>query len=101
MSYSIEIVHEVMDVDVGDQTYNTTPMFVEAVGNRLRDFDKQTCDEVAPKLLVGIIKMVHAPDIYRAMNPENGWGSYEDALRYLVDMYKACLEHPNSIVRVY
>lgn len=101
MSYDISLVHEVEDTEVGNQTYNTSGMFNKAVGCGLRAFDGKRAGDVAPKLFTGIRDMTEAPAVYRAMNPENGWGNSEDALRYLVRFYEACMEFPNSIVRVY
>ena len=101
MSYDISLVKEIEVTVVGNQTYNTTPMFSKCIGHRLRDFDGQNAGEVAPKLLEGILNMTESPDIYRAMNPENGWGSFDGALHYLATFYKACIENPDTIVRVY
>lgn len=38
-------------------------------------------------LLTRIIKTLEAePDRFRAMNPDNGWGNYDDFLKVLTDM---------------
>lgn len=101
MSYDISLVHEEEDAEVGNHTYNTGTMFRKALGCGLRDFNGKPAREVAPQLWQGIIAMTDAPDEYKAMNPENGWGSSEGALRYLVKFYDACVKYPESIVRVY
>jgi len=101
MSYDISLVHEVEDIDVGNMTYNVSPMFSDALGHVFRDYDGKRAGDIIDELLAGIEKMTADPDRYKAKNPENGWGSYEGALAYLVRLYKACLEYPESIVRVY
>jgi len=36
------------------------------------------------------------PGRYRAMNPENGWGNYDDLVTVLTEMRDAVPEHPTA-----
>lgn len=66
----------------------------------LYGFDGKQAGEVLPALVRGIRDMEDNPAPYRAMNPSNGWGSFDSqlaALRELADAFRAA---PKAIVRV-
>lgn len=42
----------------------------------------------------GIEKLEADPEHFRAMNPPNGWGSYDTLLPVLREIRDACFEHP-------
>lgn len=80
-------------------TSNCAPMW-RAAGAPLADFDGELADTCLPVLNHAIAELENNPDPYRAMDPENGWGSYDSllpALRRLRDMFAA---HPRATVRV-
>ena len=56
--------------------------------------------DILPALKSGLIDMKTNPDPYKAMNPENGWGSYETAVPWLEALIAACEENPESIIGV-
>lgn len=45
-------------------------------------------------------EMLAHPERYREMNPSNGWGSYESALRFLFNIRLACTKHPNARIKL-
>lgn len=47
-----------------------------------------------------IKNMQSKPEVYKAMNPENGWGDYDGCLGFLVSLQKACATFPLAQVRV-
>ena len=47
-----------------------------------------------------IQNMALYPDKYKAMNPENGWGSYDGALNWLTKIYSKCTEYPEYYIYI-
>jgi hypothetical protein len=86
---------------VGNYTSNVFPMWVEALnGKSLREYHGAPCSEAAGPLADGVKRMEVDPDKYREMNPPNGWGDYEGALRYLRKLAEACAEHAKCTIYV-
>lgn len=104
--------------DVGNMTSNVGGMYARALpgpyegGGRYGGFDESKpraglpglsglrCRDAAPILRAGIETMQAEEDIMRAMEPSNGWGSYEGALAYLCRVAAACAEHPDGVLAV-
>ena len=82
-----------------NHTSNTAPMWRDA-GADLAEMDGRTAREIAPEVHDAIKRMLDQPDHYRAMAPENGWGTYETCLAFLFDLYVACRSHPGATMRV-
>lgn len=40
------------------------------------------------------------PDRFRALNPENGWGSYDGLVSFVSEYLTACVENPDADIRV-
>lgn len=40
--------------------------------------------------------LISDPVKFKAMNPENGWGSYDDAVRVLTALVVACHTYPEA-----
>ena len=88
-------------VNVGNYTWNVSPMYKEALGYTLSELDNKKANEVIDELAEGHKKMIKKPQKYKKMNPDNGWGDYEGAKEYLHDIIIACAENPECIIRVY
>jgi hypothetical protein len=79
-------------------THNTNGMWRSA-GLELRDFDGKAAAELILPLSQCLTVMESDPERFRAMEPENGWGSYDgtvDVLRRLLD---TCMRHPEGTIR--
>lgn len=50
---------------------------------------EQPYGNVCLKALIDQLKS--NPEYYKGMNPENGWGSYEGAIKFLEDAYNALM----------
>lgn len=89
--------------DAWNCTYNVAPMFYAAlpIESGLRGLDGMPAAAAADALCHAIRAMEDDPAKYRAMNPANGWGSYESALEFLRNIHDACVEHPKCSVRVW
>ena len=96
VSYDVSLEVEVWS---SNMTSNVAPMWRKA-GANLAEFEGKEAAECLPILLAAIDEMVAHPDEYKALNPPNGWGSYDSCLRYLRDIAAACERHRGSVVRV-
>lgn len=79
-------------------TYNTSPMMY-AVDFDLHDLDDKKCEDVVYKLWLCIEALATDPEKFEAMNPENGWGSYDGLLEVLIKMHKEFRINPYAIIR--
>ena len=91
------------DIEVGNYTYNVNPMYARAMNIKglSKALEGKKCKRLIPLLKGGIANMENNPDVYKRMNPENGWGDYEGALDFLRKIFNKCNEYPNYKVRVY
>jgi hypothetical protein len=48
----------------------------------------------------GIAELKKHPQKYIALNPVNGWGSYERLLIFTLEVLEACKEHPEAKINV-
>lgn len=83
----------------GNMTSNVAPMWRNA-GIDLKTFDNARADDMIPKLRIAIAEMEAKPFTFAAMNPENGWGDNNGALRFLREILAACEESPNATIMV-
>jgi hypothetical protein len=72
-----------------------------AAGADLAEFHDKLAGDCLPNLTAAIAKMRAEPDTFRAMNPPNGWGSYDTLLPRLDELAGAFAEHPRAIVQVW
>lgn len=88
-------------VEIGDYTSNVSPMWRDALAGRpLREFHDAPCSEAAGPLADAVQRMEADPGKYREMNPPNGWGDYEGALRYLRRLAEACAKHSKCTIKI-
>lgn len=71
-----------------------------AAGADLAEFAGRPAGECAAILRLAIGVMRGDPATYEAMNPENGWGSYDTLLPALDRLLADFEAHPNAIVTV-
>ena len=62
-------------------TYNLSPMLSEAGFPSMRNYDGRLAREVGKEILELLDRMAEDPDRWRALNPANGWGSYDQCLQ--------------------
>jgi len=51
-------------------------------------------------LKAGLQKLKRAPTLYKQMNPDNGWGSYEALIAFTEEYLAACIENPTAEIEV-
>lgn len=86
-------------VECGNMTSNVAPMW-RLAGADLAEFDGRTARDCLPALRLAIAAMEDDAAPYRALNPDNGWGSYESCLVYLRSLVADFAAHPLTQVRV-
>lgn len=106
MSYNVNFAVDVGApdlVEVGDwhrsPTFNFWLMF-EAVGLNLRDLNGLCGKYVAEALDSVISDLEAAPDEWRRYEPSNGWGCFESALKFLVELRAYANMWPEATLEV-
>ena len=107
MSYDIYL-----EVDAGgpepveafwiNYTSNCAPMWRKAMPDTdglagMGDFPGNVA---AAYVEAGIARMEAAPDEYRALNPDNGWGNFDSQLKMLRQFAEAGRKYPLAKVRI-
>lgn len=80
-------------------THNLSPMYREAGFPHWTDYDGAPVSEFAGVIRGALDRMEGNPERFRALNPPNGWGTYEGALDVLRQMYRSCRLHLNGVWR--
>lgn len=81
-------------------THNLNKM-ADAVGIygplwRPEDSGIKTAGDLIPFLSDGIAELKRDPERYRKLEPENGWGTYDDFVPWLKRYLAACIEYPDA-----
>lgn len=98
MSYDIHIVKTILDINY---TFNVAPMFQLALGkDGIKQLNELNREEAIELLKVGIKDMKEKPEIYKKLNPKNGWGNYEGALDVLVKILEALQHSEDTYVNI-
>jgi len=86
--------------EIGNYTSNVSGMWAHALGCSLGTLDRMAATDAIPLLESAVAHMATHPEPYRAMEPDNGWGTYDGALGYLHKLLADCREHPKTTLRV-
>lgn len=100
MSYDVYLKHGTLDKDLGNYTYNCSPMFHKGAGKSLSDLDNLKASKAAVYLRKGYEWMRDNPEECRKMNPSNGWGNYDSWLEYIGGILKECEANPDATLVV-
>jgi hypothetical protein len=60
----------------------------------------ETASQLIQPLSEGLKRLLADPEKYRQFNPQNGWGRYEDLVKFVADYLAACERDPNALVSV-
>jgi len=87
-------------------TYNLSKMFYsacEAIGAPIAEGEsfhstwiKLPTHQIKPFLLPVLKEIQAKPEIYKPMEPSNGWGSYDSAIRFLAKVIQLSELHPKA-----
>ncbi len=103
MSYDVYLFERgrYRDFDLYDSnmTVNVAKMWRHA-GIDLTEYHKKRAKRLIRPLEKAVGNMIRDPETYQAMNPENGWGDYEGALLFLVELLGACTKYPKAFYAI-
>lgn len=54
--------------------------------------------ELIPYLSNGLSELVSKPNEYKQFNSLNGWGTYQNLVKFTTKVYLACLDNPDLLV---
>lgn len=106
MSYDFELMSTFED----GERYTIAGTEMNMTSNLARMWDTAGCPlyafDCAPARALGVvagqaIQRIHDDRAtYEAMNPENGWGNVDSALRFLTHIKDQCAKWPDAIVSI-
>jgi hypothetical protein len=65
---------------------------------RPEEIGVNTASQMIPFLEKGLDKLTANPDKYKAFNPPNGYGSYEDFVSFCRSVLHNCREYPDAVI---
>jgi hypothetical protein len=81
-------------------TYNLGPMWRAAgLPFSVEEIEGKRASELVPWLEAGLAELVNNSATYKAMNPSNGWGSFEGLVKTVAEMLAAVRQYPDAVVR--
>lgn len=91
----------VESTDELNYTYNVAPMWRKIFPDAkcMVDIDGMTGKDSLHKLMDARIAMEFKPEVFKALNPENNWGSYDGFLKYLKQLSAMAANYSNYIWR--
>ena len=97
--HEIDTENNVFDANI---THNLHSMANEAgIGDHLwnpYEIDVQKASDLIEPLNKAIMDMEHRPLHYKKFDAYNGWGTYDDFLPWLKNLFEACKLYPNAII---
>lgn len=106
MSWDVSLIKECKccnktdEIEVGNYTYNVSKMYNLAMDCTISDLHGLIANDVTVKLLEGINHMKQYSETYIQLNPANGYGNYEGAVKFLEKIYDACMKNPDYKIDV-
>lgn len=106
MSYDVWLVIDTGGPEPGhvgashNMTWNVAPMW-RLAGADVGEFHDRLAGDLLPDLDKAISEMETNPGPYEALNPGNGWGSYETCLGFLRNLRADFRAHPKATVKVW
>jgi len=106
MSYDIRLgvkvegldqIVEIGEPELSSPTYNLGTMFRACTGWNYKQGEYYRCSDVIDKIEHGIRELRTRPSAYKVLEPSNGWGSLDGALRVLESMRDCIYERAEDI----
>ena len=57
-------------------------------------------NQLIPILKGGLERLKKFPDMFKTLNPSNGWGDYDGLVKFVEEYLEACENNPDASVRV-
>lgn len=83
-----------------NHTSNTANIIKEVCGSYPSQWDGKKCSELIPVLEQGIKLLTDNPQRYYHLEPENGWGTVQTTLSFLIQIANNCINFPTAYVEV-
>jgi hypothetical protein len=91
---------EEVQVFEGNITHNLNKMAREAgvymAMWRPKEIEITTAKQLIEPLRDGLARLQTNPEHFRKFNPDNGWGTYEGLVDFVVDYLSACEKYPDA-----
>ncbi len=101
VSLNTEVITRVYEANI---THNLNTMAKEAglyeVLWRPEDIGVVYAKDIILKLNTGLILLKSDPERFKQFNPKNGWGTYENLVKFVEDYYQACLKTPHATIDI-
>lgn len=106
MSYDIRLgvkiegldkIVEIGEPELANPTYNLGKMFRACTGWHYKQGEYYRCSDVIEKIEHGIRELRTRPSVYKELEPSNGWGTLDDAIRVLESMRVYIYERAEDI----
>ena len=82
-------------------THNLVPMWKKAgIYDALYNSEDMEARDILPILIDGLADMVANEEEYEKLNSPNGWGLYENAVPWLIELIQGCKDYPDSVIEV-
>ena len=82
-------------------THNLNHMWKKAdIYDALYNSEGCEAQEILPILIDGLADMVANKEEYEKLNSPNGWGVYENAVPWLIELIQGCKDYPDSVIEV-
>lgn len=82
-------------------THNISPMWRKAeIFDELYESDGKQPKEIVEQLEQGLFMMQINSEDYKLLNPKNGWGNYEYAIKFLSQVIEACKLYPEAKIKI-
>jgi hypothetical protein len=86
--------------DIGSVSRNLGSMYFDVLQGGISSLNNKKAADAIPDLEAAIKKLEADPAKYRAMNPPNGFGSYDALVEVLKRLLENCKDRPNFIIHV-
>ena len=64
------------------------------------EHELELAEDIAELLDEGWNILLSEPDRFRQLNPENGWGNYDNLCRFVYEYRNACWNEPDATIEV-
>ena len=95
--FKVKVEGKDIYVPVGDceagTTWNVRDIIVKSTGLEWKnEASNGLVKDVIPNIVKGIGELVSKPELYKPLEPKNGWGSVKSTIRFFEDIYTAYKE---------
>ena len=88
---------EIGEPELANPTYNLGQMFRACAGWNYSQGEYYRCSEVIEKIEHGIRELRTGPQAYKVLEPSNGWGTLDDAIRVLESLRTYIYERAEDV----